>query len=311
MPRVSVLMPVRNGSAYLGAAIESVLTQSFTDFEFLILDDGSTDDSLSVLHSYARRDPRIRLTSRENRGLTATLNELLDNARGEFIARIDADDIAAPERLTRQVDFLQAQPQVLCVGGAFDLIDDAGRFLTTLYPPTSDDEIQRQLLRGHCAINHPTIMARLRPILAVGAYQCDLVEDHDLWLRLGERGQLANLSEVLLRYRVHSASLSQQAGMRQRTAGRAVCERAWQRRNLTDAVYEGGAHWRPGTDRASRYEFMLRYGWWAWNSRERVTAQLYGTRALRARPLGVEGWKLLLVSLLKPFDARMAQPSRG
>lgn len=311
MPTVSVLMPVRNGSAYLSEAIESVLTQDFTDYEFLILDDGSADESLSVLQSYARSDPRIRLMSRENRGLTATLNELLYSARGEFIARIDADDIAAPGRFARQLEFLQTQPQVLCVGGAFDLIDEAGRFLTTLYPPSSDEEIQRQLLRGHCAINHPTIMARLRPILEVGAYQCDLVEDHDLWLRLGERGQLANLSEVLLRYRVHSASLSQQAGMKQRTASRAVCERAWLRRNITDGVYEGGAHWRPGTDRASQYVFMLRYGWWAWNSRQRATAQLYGIRAIRARPLGTEGWKLLLVSLLKPFDRQIAQPSRG
>jgi glycosyltransferase involved in cell wall biosynthesis len=304
-------MPVRNGSAYLSAAIESVLTQSFADFEFLILDDGSTDESPSVLQSYARRDPRIRLMSREKRGLTATLNELLYSARGELIARIDADDIAAPGRFARQLQFLLAHPQVLCVGGAFDLIDEAGRFLTTLYPPTSDEQIQRQLLRGHCAINHPTVMARLRPVLEVGAYQCDLVEDHDLWLRLGERGQLANLSEVLLRYRVHAASVSQQAGMQQRTASRAVCERAWLRRHITDGVYEGGAHWRPGPDRASQYEFMLRYGWWAWNSRQRVTAQLYATKAIRARPLGMEGWKLLLVSLLKPFDSELAQPSRG
>lgn len=308
MPSVSVLMPVRNGSAYLAAAVESVLTQSFADFEFLILDDGSTDNSLSILQAYAHGDPRIRLISRENRGLTDTLNELLKCASSEFIARMDADDIASPERLDKQVHFLRTHPRVLCVGGAFDLIDEAGRFLTTLYPPTSDEEIQAHLLSGVCAINHPTVMARLQPILDVGAYQGELVEDHDLWLRLGERGHLANLPEVVLRYRLHSTSLSELAGAEQCAAGRAICERAWQRRGITNGVYNVAAHWRPGEGRASRYEFMLRYGWWAWNSRERATAQHYGVKAVRTRPLAVEGWKLLLVSLLKPLQTPLKPP---
>jgi hypothetical protein len=210
-----------------------------------------------------------------------------------------------PDRLARQLEFLRTRPDVLCVGGAFNLIDDADRFLTTLHPPTSDEKIQSHLLRGHCAINHPTVMARLRPILDVGAYQCDLVEDHDLWLRLGEKGHLANLSDVVLCYRLHAASLSEQVGLKQRLAGREICERAYRRRGVTDVAYEGGEHWRPGAGRASQYEFMLRYGWWAWNSRERATASVYGLKAVRSRPLGTAGWKLLLVSLLKPFDARV------
>jgi len=312
MPSVSVLMPVRNGSAFLAAAVESILAQSFTDFELLILDDGSTDGSLAMLQAYARRDARICLISRENKGLTATLNELIANARGEYMARMDADDIALPDRLARQLEFLRVNPAVLCVGGAFALIDQAGRYLTTLHPPTSNEEIQDQLVRGHCALAHPAVMARLQPIRELGGYQRDFAEDLDLWLRLGEQGQLANLAEEVLHYRLHPASISERAGHRQRDAGRLACEAAWQRRGIRDGVYEAGSPWRPGSG-ASRYDFMLQYGWWAWNSRERTTAQIYGLKAVRTRPLGPKGWTLLLVSLLKPFDAQLPEPtaSRG
>lgn len=294
-------MPVCNGAAYLRAALDSILQQSFTDFELVVVDDGSADDSLGILQGYARQDARIRLTSRGNRGLTLTLNELIAKGRGEFMARMDADDIAMPDRLARQAEFLRTHPEVLCVSGAFGLIDQAGRYLTTLHPPTSNAEIQDHLVRGHCAIVHPAVMARLQPIRELGGYQCDLVEDLDLWLRLGEKGELANLSEVVLQYRLHAASISERAGHKQRDAGRLVCEAAWRRRGITNGVYEAGSAWRPQS-KATRYQFMLRYGWWAWNSGERATAQVYGLKAVRSRPLGAEGWKLLLVSILKPLD---------
>ncbi|HWG75640.1 MAG TPA: glycosyltransferase [Steroidobacteraceae bacterium] len=307
-PTVSVLMPVYNGAAYLRAAMQSILNQSFCDFEFVVLDDGSTDGSLRILQEYARLDGRVRLLSRENRGLTYSLNQLIATARGEFMARMDADDIAMPERLARQVEFLRTHPGVLCVGGAFQIIDEAGRYLTTLYPPASNEQIQNHLIHGRCAISHPAAMARLQPIRELGGYQGDFAEDLDLWLRLGEKGELANLPEAVLRYRLHCASVSERVGHRQRDAALVACQAAWQRRGIRDGTFEGASAWRPES-KATRYAFMLQYGWWAWNSRERATAQLYGLRALRARPLGVEGWKLLLVSLLKPLDAPVPQPS--
>lgn len=307
-PAVSVLMPVYNGAAYLRAAVQSILDQSFCDFEFIVLDDGSTDDSLRILQEYARQDSRIRLISRRNRGLTYTLNELIAEARGEFMARMDADDIALPDRFARQVEFLRAHPAALCVGGAFQIIDEAGRYLTTLYPPTSNEQIQDHLIHGRCAISHPAAMARLQPIRDLGGYQGDFAEDLDLWLRLGEKGELANLQDAVLRYRLHSASVSERVGHRQRDAALVACQAAWRRRGIRDGIFEGTSAWRPES-KATRYTFMLQYGWWAWNSRERATAQIYGLRALQARPFGVEGWKLLLVSLLKPFDARLPAPS--
>lgn len=298
-PRISVLMPVYNGGTFLSQAIDSILAQSFADFEFLILDDGSTDATPAALAYYAGRDKRIRIISRPNRGLVASLNELLALARGEFIARMDADDIALPERFAWQVEFLNRHPEVVCVGGACMMIDGAGRYLTTLFHPLSDEHIQTAGLAGHTPISHPTAMIRRRELEAIGGYDTaySVAQDLDLWLRLGERGKLANLPVPVLKYRLHDKSLSEQAADRQREAQRRACEAAWRRRGI-GGCFEG-AVWRPGVDRESRYGFMLRYGWWAWNSGERSTALHYGWRAVREKAFHPGGWKLLLVALAK------------
>lgn len=302
LPLVSVLMPIFNGGKYLREAVESILDQTFTDFEFLVLDDGSTDDSLALLRQYAARDSRVRVITRENRGLTFSLNELLSYARGEFVARMDADDVALPERFARQAAFLGEHPRVVCVGGAYQMIDNASRFLTTLTPPQTDAEIQYLHLSGHTAINHPTAMMRLAVVNRVGGYdsEYDLVEDLDLWLRLGEVGELANLADVLLKYRLHDKSISEKAGQKQREAARRACESAWRRRHITGTFSAHGS-WRPGSDRASQHAFLLQYGWWAWNNRQRKTAVFYGWKAVRLKPFSKDGWKLLMVALLKPL----------
>ena len=301
-PVVSVLMPVFNGGEYLGEAVESILNQTFQNFEFLILDDGSTDDSLKLLRQYATQDPRIRVFARENRGSTYTLNELLLESRGEFVARMDQDDIAMPERFNRQVTFLRENKIVVCVGSAFQMIDSAGRYLATLTPPQTDAEIQQLILGGHGAINHPSAMMRLAFVNLVGGYNCehDLVDDLDLWLRLGEVGKLANLTDVLLKYRLHDKSMSEKAGQKQREAALRACQSAWSRRNIAGVFSAHGA-WRPGSDRSSKHSFMLKYGWWAWNSRQRKTAVYYGWQAIKIKPFSVDAWMLLIVALIKPL----------
>src|SRR4051794_24772902 len=110
-PPISVLLAVYNGGRYLRAAVDSILTQTFTDFEFIIIDDGSTDGSLATLREFAQRDPRINLVSRPNKGLTVTLNEGIALARGEFLARMDADDIALPQRFEKQIAYLRDHPE--------------------------------------------------------------------------------------------------------------------------------------------------------------------------------------------------------
>lgn len=305
MPTLSVLMPVYNAERYLAEAMESILQQTFTDFEFLIINDGSTDRSLSILQRYAAEDPRIRLVSRANTGYVQALNEMLALAEGEFIARMDADDISLPNRFAHQVEFLQQQPDVVCVGGAQAWIDEAGRFLSCLSAPQEDSEIQRLALAGHTPINHPSAMMRRSAVLQIGGYDPNLcpAEDLDLWLRLGEIGKLANLSETVLKYRQHDQSVSERQHATQTQQKRKACENAWQRRGIA-GHFEATDPWRPGKDRKSRHQFMMQYGWWAFNSGERQTALVYSWKAIQALPTHLGGWKLLLSALVKPIPAQ-------
>jgi hypothetical protein len=300
MATVSVLMAVFNGEEYLSAAIESILRQTFTDFEFLVLDDGSTDSTLRILRRYAEHDRRLRVITRRNEGLVASLNELLGLARGDFVARMDADDVALPERFAMQVRFLRDHSEVVCVGGSVDIIDEKGRLLQTLHYPIQDEEVQEGNLSGHTAICHPAAMMRREALLRVRGYDDDFrfAEDLDLWLRLGEIGKLANLEDTVLRYRFHGASVSEQESLRQLDVARAACERACQRRGVQREF--SALPWRPGPSRTSRHEHLLTCGWWAWQNGQLRTAAIYALRALRERPTHQAGW-LLACSVFRPL----------
>lgn len=307
MPEVSVLLPVYNAARYLAEAIESILEQSFSDFELLILDDGSIDRSIAIMQHYAAQDARIQLRTRANRGLIATLNEMLDWSQGEFLARMDADDVAMPDRLQRQVAFLRQHPAVVCVGGAFDLIDPPGRTVQSIPMPQTDAEIQSMLLIGRTIINHPCALIRRSALLQVGGYDPAMrtVEDLDLLLRLGEIGQLANLPEVVLKYRFHPQSVSAQNIEFQTQMARRACQQAWQRRGIA-GTYDAPAPWyRPTLDPVSQLAFFHRYGWWAWMQGDRLTAARCGIQAIGAgwgKNLSlIESWKLLICALVKPI----------
>lgn len=305
MVAVSVVTPVFNGGQYLAAAVESILAQTHGDFEYIVLDDGSTDGSFRILQEYERRDPRMRVVSRENRGVVSTLNELFEYAQGDYVAIMAQDDIALPERLALQAEFLQKNPGVVCVGGATEMIDAKGRYLTLIWHPATDEEIQRLALRGLGGINASAAMVRRESHFRVGGYDPDLylAEDLDMWLRLGEVGQLANLRDTVLKYRLHSGSISEQYSLRQIDVARMACERAWRRRGISES-FEVSSPWRPGKDRDSQHEFLLRCGWWAFNSGERKTAMLYGVKALAKRPLDSMGWRLLICAAVKPKSSR-------
>lgn len=307
MPAISVLLPVFNGERFLADAVESILAQSFVDFELLALNDGSTDGSEQILRKFAERDTRVRVFSRENRGLVATLNQLIDASRGELLARMDADDIALPDRFARQVDFMRQHPAVVCVGGATEMIDEKGRYLTTLFMPQRNVDIQAKLLAGHAAVSHPSVMLRRLPMKQLGGYRADFypAEDLDLWLRLGEWGDLANLAAPVIRYRLHGGSISGSNVEKQRAAARRACESAWQRRGIPDARFDAGDSWRPTAEAGSQQQFALQYGWWAFNSGQRATSLAYAAKAIRHRPLGKEGWRLMLVSMCKPMKPRV------
>lgn len=301
-------MSVYNASRYLREAVESILSQTFRDFEFIIIDDGSTDASPQLLREFAARDPRVRLSVRDNKGLTVTLNQALAQARGEFVARMDCDDVALPDRFQKQLDYLRSDPSLVCIGGHFELIDDKGRLLTRLRPPSDDQAIQKLLLAGHTAISHPAAMMRREAVMRVGGYDpyFKTTQDLDLWLRLGEIGRLGNVPDVVLKFRQHGGSVSETRREEQRRFGREACERAWKRRGITDGKYEADEPWRPGRDRASRHRFALRYGWWGFNSAARRTALVYGMKAVRIAPWDLAGWKLLAAAALKPLPRQGA-----
>ena len=301
MVTVSVLMAVWNGEKYLSLSMDSILAQTFTDFELLVLDDGSTDSTLDILRKYAARDHRVRVITRENRGLVASLNELLGQANGQFVARMDADDISLPNRFSLQVQFLRDHPDVVCVGGNVEVIDEKGRLLTTFRYADSDEEIQERNLSGQTGICHPSATMRRDALVRAQGYDSHFfpAEDLDLWLRLGEIGKLANLQDIVLRYRFHASSVSEQASHVQLDVARAACQRAWQRRGIQREFK--AAAWRPGPGRASQYEHMLKFGWWAWHSQQHRTAASYAIQAIRIWPLKRRGWFLLACSLWKPL----------
>ncbi len=204
-PAITVAVSVYNGAAYLAPAIKSVLAQDFADFELLLLDDGSSDESRAIAASYAARDPRITLISRENRGLVASLNELLDRASAPLVARFDADDICAPQRLGLQKAFLDAHPDHVLVGSDTRYIDEHGQPCAdpVLLRPHDHDAIVANFEAGPNLV-HPAVMYRRDAVLALGGYRASYLhaEDIDLWLRLSETGKVANLPEVLLDYRI-------------------------------------------------------------------------------------------------------------
>ena len=210
-PAISVLMPVRDAGRFLGPALDSILAQTFADFELIAIDDGSRDDSARVLAAFAARDPRIRVYTQENRGIVAALNRALELAHAPLVARADADDLSRPDRFAKQIAHLRRHPDVAVVSGAMDVIDESGRHLRTDVFPTLPEAIARELLH-RCCVCHPAVMARTEAFRSVGGYRrsAQFAEDYDLWLRIAEAGRIGNLPDVLLSYRVHAATISAQ-----------------------------------------------------------------------------------------------------
>ncbi|MBI5252486.1 MAG: glycosyltransferase [Desulfomonile tiedjei] len=207
-PRVTVLMSVYNDQGYLAQAVESILNQSFRDFEFLIIDDGSPDP-LDALHSFS--DPRIVVRTQENIGLTRSLNKGIALARGDFIARMDADDVSAPQRLEVQVAELQSHPRLDLVGSSFDVVDAEGRLIERK-ELIIDPVYRLWRLQFHNNYGHGTVMFRKKAVMNIGMYNEDLLyaQDFDLWSRLSNKSNTSVIPEVLYGYRMikHSRQTS-------------------------------------------------------------------------------------------------------
>ena len=208
-PAISVVMVVCNVERFLREAIESILGQTFTDFEFVIVDFGSTDNSKAIIKEYAAKDSRVKLHEIPHCGLAEARNAGGFLARGCYIAIMDADDISMPSRLEMEFSFMEKHPEVGVVGGATEWIDATGRKMRVESFPLGDGEI-KSALEVHCPFCQPSVLVRNEAFKRVGGYRGAFApaEDYDLWIRIAEHYQCANLSEVVLRYRVHPYQVS-------------------------------------------------------------------------------------------------------
>lgn len=210
-PLVSVIMPVFNGETFLKESIQSILNQTYKNFEFIIINDGSTDTSASILSHFTNKDNRIKIyTFLDNAGVVRCLNKGIELSQGKYIARMDADDISLPNRLKKQVLFLEQNPKYYLIGSQTEMINQKGKQLgvfTQLY--SSYEELKISSL-FYSPFSHPTIMIK-KEFLNSTSYHSDFhkIEDYDLWIRLLENNFASNLNETLLLYRIHPGQETQ------------------------------------------------------------------------------------------------------
>lgn len=229
-PEVSVVLPVYEGDAWLAAAIDSVLQQEQVSLELLVINDGSTDDSLNIIRAKAAKDGRIQFTSHANRGLVTALNEGLAKARGEFIARMDQDDLMQASRLRKQVQRMRADPRIGICATRLSVIDErhGGGSWLARFPFPTDDARLRAMMRFRCALVHPTVMFRRQVLLDTGLrYQVEHLhhEDYALFLALGEHCHYATVTEPLHVYRKHAEAITVKHATPQQVAVRQVRRR--------------------------------------------------------------------------------------
>jgi glycosyltransferase involved in cell wall biosynthesis len=207
-PKVTVLMPAYNDGKYIHEAISSVLEQSFTDFELLIINDGSTDETEKIIRSF--KDPRIILINKENKGIAAALNTGLNIARADYIARFDADDICYPNRLKIQYDFITNYPQYSVIGSAADYIDADGQYIFTHHPAGHLNEEIQQLKYSVCPFIHSSVIYKKELIINSGGYNehAYTYEDHFLWVNILSNEKACNLSQPLIKVRLNPESVT-------------------------------------------------------------------------------------------------------
>ena len=301
-PKVTVLMPAYNAGKYIAAAVQSALDQTFADFELLIVDDGSFDDTVSVTERF--HDDRIRLIRQEQGGVSAALNKGLLHARGEYICRFDADDLCFPQRLARQVEFLDANPDYLLVGSDAEYISEDGEHLFNFRcAGHTHEEILDKLYR-FCPFIHSAVMYRKGAILKAGGYSllAHNFEDYLLWVRLVAVGRCCNLQEALIRVRINPASatidekwrgrrfnfLKQQVIRRGSITEKESAELlSIIKKQETKKIKEGAYHALCGKKFLQENYRPARARW-------------HVTRAIYAHPLRLDNYAILAVSFLPP-----------
>lgn len=209
-PKISVLMPVYNAEAYLQESIESILDQTFTDFEFIIIDGCSTDKSYEIIKQYETKDCRIvAIRTCENLKLIETLNLGIKIAKGKYIARMDADDISLSNRLRKQFDYMESNHGIGISGGTMQIVDKKGAVIGQRRYHLKDEEIRKNIFR-YSPFSHPLIIIRRSVLDKAGFYdpKYNDAEDYELYFRIGRHSKFGNLADILIKYRVHEKSVT-------------------------------------------------------------------------------------------------------
>jgi glycosyltransferase involved in cell wall biosynthesis len=291
-------MPVYNAGRYLTEAVQSILDQTFCDFEFIIINDGSTDDSPELLRTFAAMDARIVLVDRPNGGYSSALNEAFKLAKGEFVARMDADDISLTTRFAQQTDYLRRHQDYAAVGTNAIVVDCDGDPVTLRCCPTDHAAIDGDHLRGIGGqLIHPSAMIRRKAMKAIGAYRTEFepAEDMDLFLRLAEVGKLANLPQFLLKYRLHDKNASVTRTSQQYKNSMLAVVEARRRRGLPLTwTNDGPVQCTVELPEKDHKKYFVRA---AIESGFHKTARKHAWKVWRQQPTSFSSWSLLFRSL--------------
>ncbi len=258
-PLISVVMPVYNGQEYLNIAIDSLLLQSYKNFELILVDDGSTDHSANLINQY--NDKRLRYIYQKNQGLAAALNHGFNEARGRYIARMDCDDISYQKRLEHQVAFLEKNKKVALVGAGYDLIDQDGRIIDRSVHLVRNQDLQLEMLVRN-PFGHGTIMLRRQALAKTGLYDTSQpVEDYDLWHRIAQKYSVANLPEQLYGWRVNPSGISHGNMSLRRKQIKKLVDKIWQEDAISPRHYdvkEAAAYYaKLGPKFAEQHTYMI------------------------------------------------------
>jgi glycosyltransferase involved in cell wall biosynthesis len=299
-PKVTVLMPAYNADKYIGEAIASVLEQSFTDFELLIINDGSTDKTEKIIRSF--KDPRIVLISQENKGVSAALNLGLSHARANYIARFDADDICLPNRLKVQYDFITTYPEYTIIGSAVEYMDADGHYIFTHHPEGHLNEEIQQLKYTICPFIHSSVFYKKDAVVNNGGYNehAYTYEDHFLWVNILKNEKACNLSQALIKVRLNPESITIDERWRTRKF-RSIKYATLKNKNITEAegneLYQiGGKQYSPKIKQGAYYalcgkKFLL-------NNYQPEKARLNMMRAISLHPFRLDNYLIYTVSYL-------------
>ena len=299
-PRVTVLMPAYNAAKYIAEAIKSVLEQSFTDFELLIVNDGSTDETVKIIKSF--HDRRIVLVSQENGGVASALNLGLTHASAPYIARFDADDICYPNRLKIQYEFISAYPEYSIIGSAADYIDAHGHFVFTHHPVAHLSEEIRQLKYSVCPFIHSSVFYKKEVVIDNGGYNehAYTYEDHFLWVNILNNQKACNLSQPLIQVRLNPESITIDEKWHSRKF-RAIKNETLKKRSISEQegieLYQvGGRQYSPKAKEGAYYalcgkKFLL-------NNYQPEKARSHMARAIGLHPFRLDNYLIYAVSYL-------------